>query len=483
MYLHNVLLLTNAIFGFHSVLADITTTIAASSNYGVWDGWGTSLAWWAAAFGNRDDLATAVFSLEDVSLNGVTLPGLGLTIVRYNAGATTTNSIDGDSIVESPDIDPTRLVEGYWLDWTSSDPTSSSWLWSQDANQRAMLQKAQSHGANLFELFSNSPIWWQLNNHNPSGSNDGSSDNLQTWNHQQAAVYLSTIALYAKNNWGITFHSVEAFNEPSASWWNGLTGTQEGCHFDVATQQDVLPYLRSELDSRGLNSVLISASDENTYDVAISTWNGLNSTAKAAVGQINVHGYQYGDGDRTTLYNQAQSASKKLWNSEYGESDATGSELISNVILDFRWLHPTGWVYWQIVDGGGWGLITGDNAALSLSGPTQKYYVLALLTRHIRPGMRILDAGSDYAIAAYDTTAHKLVIVAVNWGSAQYLNFDLSQFSTPGQSGTTIQRWSTQIGSGEQYATYNDTTLSGSKFWSYFAQNQVQTFEVPGVVI
>ncbi|RYC62423.1 Glucosylceramidase [Xylaria longipes] len=476
-------ILTQAIFSFDTVFADITTTIKASSNYGTWDGWGTSLAWWAAAFGDRDDLADIVFSLGEVSFNGFTLPGLGMNIVRYNAGATSSNSINGESIVKSPKINLSRLIDGYWIDWQSTDQASSSWQWSVDSKQRSMMQKAKSRGANLFELFSNSPMWWMLNNHNPSGSDDGSSDNLQTWNHQQFAVYLANIAQYAKDNWEITFNSVEAFNEPSANWWNGKSGTQEGCHFDVATQQDVLPYLRSELNSRGLSSTIISASDENTYDSAISTWKGLNSTAKATVGQVNVHGYQYGEGDRTGLYQQAVDSGKKLWNSEYGESDATGSQLISNVILDFRWLHPTAWVYWQIIDGGGWGLITGDDTALSLSGPTQKYFILAQLTRHIRPGMRILDSGCDYAIAAYDTAAKKLVIVAVNWDSAQYLNFDLSQFSTPGQSGTTIQRWSTQIGSGEQYATYKDTVLSGSKFWSHFATKQVQTFEIPGVIV
>ncbi|KAI0874410.1 glycoside hydrolase family 30 protein [Hypoxylon argillaceum] len=477
------LILAQALFGLNAVFADVTTTIVASSNYGTWEGWGVSLAWWGAAFGNRDDLADAVFSLGSVSFNGLTLPGLGLNIVRYNAGATSSNTVLGKSVVKSPKVTASRLIDTYWIDWRNTDPASSNWTWTVDANQRAMMTKAKARGATLFELFSNSPPWWMLNNYNPSGSDDGSSDNLQTWNHQQFGIYLANIAQYAKTNWGITFHSVEPFNEPAANWWNGKTGTQEGCHFGAATQQDVLPYLRTELNSRGLNSVLISASDENTYDVATATWKALNATAKAAVGQINVHGYQYGGGDRTALYNQAVASGKKLWNSEYGESDATGSQLISNVLLDFTWLHPTAWVYWQVVDGGGWGLITGDNTALTLSTPTQKYYVLAQLSRHIRPGMRILNSGADYAVAAYDATAKKLVIVAVNWGSAQYLNFDLSQFTTPGVSGTVIQRWSTQISSGDKYVTYKDTTLSGSKFWSYFATNQVQTFEVPGVVI
>ncbi len=57
-------------------------------------------------------------------------------------------------------------------------------------------------------------MWWMCDNHNPSGNADGGQDNLQTWNHQQHAVYLATIAKYAHDNWGFDFHSVEAFNEP-----------------------------------------------------------------------------------------------------------------------------------------------------------------------------------------------------------------------------------------------------------------------------
>jgi galactan endo-1,6-beta-galactosidase len=115
---------------------------------------------------------------------------------------------------------------------------------------------------NIFELFSNSPMWWMCNNYNPSGSDAGSSDNLQSWNYDQHAVYLATIAKYATDNWGISFTSVEAFNEPASDWWDGETGTQEGCHFDVSTQAAVIPNLRSELDSHGLTETIVSASDE-----------------------------------------------------------------------------------------------------------------------------------------------------------------------------------------------------------------------------
>lgn len=321
-----------------------------------------------------------------------------------------------------------------------------------------------------------------LVNKNPSGSDDGSSDNLQSWNYSNHTHYLAEIALYAKNNWGVTFESVDPFNEPAAAWWKGTTGTQEGCHFDASTQATVIPLLRTELNTRGLSSAIVSASDENTYDAAVTTFNALGSTAIKALGRINVHGYQGASGSRDGLYSLASGAGLSLWNSEYGDSDATGKGLVSNLILDLRWLHPTAWVYWQAIDGGGWGLIDGDNDALTLSSATQKYFCLAQFSRHIREGMRILDGGSDHVVAAYDAANSKLVIVAVNWNAAQYLNFELSGFSTAGKSGQTIPRWSTQISSGDQYVSSpSDTVQSGTKFWSYFEQNEVQTFEVPNV--
>lgn len=121
-------------------VADETTTINASSNFGTWDGWGTSLAWWAKAFGTQTALADIFFTLNTVSFNGKILPGLGLNIVRYNLGASSTNKDpDGDSMVVSPDITPSRQIDAYWLDWTSTDPTSASWSWTVDANQRNMV--------------------------------------------------------------------------------------------------------------------------------------------------------------------------------------------------------------------------------------------------------------------------------------------------------------------------------------------------------
>ncbi|KAF3933062.1 hypothetical protein ABW20_dc0107974 [Dactylellina cionopaga] len=462
-------------------LGDQTYIISSTTSWGKWQGWGTSLAWWAKRFGTRTDLSNIFFSTASTTYNGQSIPGLGLNIVRYNAGACSTNTYSGTKMVVSPNIKPSRQIDAFWLDWASNDPNSASWNWNVDANQRAAMANAKSNGANHFQLFSNSPVWWMCLNKNPSGDKNGA-ENIQSWNLQDHATYLATVAKRAQTSWGITFDSVEPFNEPIANWWKA-DGTQEGCHFNVATQSQVIGYLRTALNNQGLNSMQIAASDENTYDSGKSTWNGLTSSAKSQVNQIHVHGYQGASGDRSGLYNLAHAAGKTLWNSEYGESDATGASLVSNLILDFRWLHPTAWVYWQMIDGGGWGLIDGSNDSGTLGAVSQKYFALAQFTRHIREGMTILDGGGDAVVAAYDPSKKKLVIVAVNWSSStQYLNFDLSRFSGV-VDGATVPRWYTQLGtSGSRYVSSpSDTKVSGTKFWSSFGPNLVQTFEISGI--
>ncbi|MFJ7078099.1 beta-1,6-galactanase [Streptomyces sp. NPDC098781] len=464
--------------------ADATIAVNPGTSYGTWEGWGTSLAWWANVFGNRNDFADLFFTTSSVTYNGTTLPGLGLNIARYNLGACSWNSVNGETMAESPNIPAFKQIEGFWQDWNNEDPTSSAWNWTADANQRAMLVKAAQRGATT-ELFANSPMWWMCNNHNPSGAADGG-NNLQTWNYRQHASHLAATALYARNNWGVNFATVDPFNEPASSWWTA-TGTQEGCHLDPAVQAAVLPYIRSELDKRGLTSLRISASDETNYDTARSTWASFGSSTKSLVSQVNVHGYQGSGGRRDLLYTDVVTTSrKKLWNSETGDGDGTGLTLASNLCYDFRWLHPTAWCYWQVMDPTtGWAMIAYDANTLQPTTVQTKYYVMAQFSRHIRPGMTILDTGASNAAAAYDPSARRLVIAAVNTStSPQTFTFDLSRFTTvSGGTGGLVPRWNTVTTGGDQYRSYANTYLSGKTVAVPFAAQSVQTLQIDGVVI
>jgi galactan endo-1,6-beta-galactosidase len=248
----------------------------------------------------------------------------------------------------------------------------------------------------------------------------------------------------------------------------------------VATQGKVVEYLDTHLASRGL-ATMIAASDESYYDQAINTLQKIGSSALSKIDRINVHGYQKGGGDRAKLRALATEAGKSLWNSEYGDGVNSGADTARYLIQDLRQLKPTAWEYWQPLDNSNWALIVADNDARTLGKATQKYFVVAQFARHMRPGMRLLDAGRDNVVAAYDARQSKLVIVAVNWDAAQYINFELSGFSGRPASGSKVTRWRTQIGTGDQYVKYEDTEISGTKFWSKFEKNTVQTFEINGV--
>lgn len=464
-----------ALLSVVSAKADHTTALNPETVWGTWEGWGVSLCWWANVFGARDDLADLFFTTNYVSLDGQNLPGLGFNIARYNAGACGTNSFNGQAIRLSPKIPLFKQIAGYWLDGAQADPSSAGWMWNVDSNQRAMLLKAGARGANHLQLFSNSPMWWMCANHNPSGSENGTDDNLQASNYQAHAVYLATIAKYASDHWGVRFDSVEPFNEPVADWWKSA-GTQEGCHFDPAAQSSVIGFLRAELDRRGLSSTVVAASDESYYDQAASTWGSFSATTRSQVGQVQVHGYQYHNSHREVL-SQAV-AGKRLWNSEYGDPDETGLSLATNLDLELRQLHPAAWCYWQALDGGGWGLIRSNPGKGWIGRPNSKFFVLAHYTRHIRPGMTIIDGGENNTVAAYEAASRKLVIVTVNHDNAQNIRYRLANFYA---ASGPVRAWTTVPGSGARYAEAVQPAVSNKAFSSFFEANSIQTFEVKNV--
>lgn len=410
--------------------ADATLAINPATKYGTWEGWGTSLAWWANVFGARDDFADLWFTTKTTTYNGTALPGLGMNIARYNLGACSWNTVEGSTMVESANIPAFKQIEGFWQDWNNENPTSSAWDWTADPNQRAALTKAVARGATT-ELFANSPMWWMCLNHNPSGA-AGGGNNLQSWNYRQHASHLAAVALYAKNNWGVNFATVDPFNEPAVVMVDGDRhpgglphgpggpGRRTPVHAQRAgrARPDVGPYLglgRDELRHGPLDVELLRFLHEGPGQPGERT-------------RLPGRG-----GRRDLLYTDVVTTSgKKLWNSETGDSDGTGWTLARNLCYDFRWLHPTAWVYWQVMDPtAGWAMIAYDANTLQPTTVQTKYYVMAQFSRHIRPGMTILDAGSSYSAAAYDAAAKRLVIVAINTStSAQTLTFDLSRFTT-----------------------------------------------------
>ncbi|WP_432042472.1 glycoside hydrolase [Streptomyces cadmiisoli] len=483
--------------------ADSTITVDPSKTYGTWDGWGTSLAWWAKVFGNSaeyaDVFADLLFTDKTVSYMGSAVPGLNLNIARYNLGACSWNTVArGSGTVR---MDPGRIpwhkqIAGFWLDPGNGTPASEVWNWDADPAQRAMLLKATQRGAKS-ELFSNSPMWWMTNSLNPSGATQQYGDNLNDTYRRHHASHLARVAVHARDNWGVDFVSVEPFNEPKAgNWWTGYAHPQEGCCINTAEQKAVLALLREELDNRGLSATEIAASDDATFAQAIATWNDLkNNGGHAFVDRVNVHGYganhENADAQRAQIYNSVVSGSgKALWSSENGTADADGFRMAEFLLADLYALHPTAWAYWQPLDTHpDWAMI--HFTVNDGQDPTQgvqlaqtvntKFSVMGQFSRHIRPGMKMLHTGVKHAAAALDETANKLVIVVANNGPRTNMTFDLTRFSTAtgGQAGV-VHRWNTGVG--ERYVR-RQVTVSGKKVTIPINTNCVQTLEIEGVAI
>jgi len=447
--------------------------IDPASRQGTWQGWGASLAWWAAVFGDDKDLADALFTTKEVRINSTPLPGLGLNIVRYNAGACGWREAGGRSMEVSKIIHRYRQMEGFWLDDRSADPESGSWDWSVDAKQRTMLGLARDRGATHFELFSNSPMWWMTRNGNPSGGPRPSDDNLAPAHERNHAIYLATIARRAADQWGISFTTVSPFNEPRSDWWFANC-KQEGCHVSAQAQARVLAVLREELDRRGLQKLPIAASEETYYDHAIQTWESFGEKTRALIGQVNVHGYQEAKGDRAKLHRLVhREGGKPLWNSEYGDGDASGLNMARNLHRDLAELRPTSWSYWQAVDGGAWGLIAGDLRRGKLQRINPKWHVLAQYTRHLPRGAVVLTTGEESVIAAYDEGHKRLTLVCLNDSDRERaLQIDLSRFAETDQ---TASRWITEPRERTRYQPLEKLPLHGQLLSMSLPKKSVQT--------
>ncbi|KAL4152156.1 hypothetical protein PRNP1_009091 [Phytophthora ramorum] len=468
----------------YTVKADPATTLIST-----WEGWGTSLCWWANAFGNREDIADLLFTMKDtVTLDGASsgLPALGFNIARYNIGGSGKNVIDDSgteiAMKESKNMPAFKFIESFWLDWSSNDTASKSWNWEADAKQRKMLDLATQRDVDITEAFSNSPPWWMNSNHATAGGDSGTKDNLQSWNHGQFALYLATVVKQAKESWGINFTYVVPFNEPMSTWWQ-YPGGQEGCHFEVDTQKDVVLKLRSKLDYFGLQDVAISSSDENSDTQALSTLTSMSTDADVmtAIGKINTHGYGNRESDRAPLKKLVEQVKKKFWDSEYGEKDATGLSLAEAVAININQMGVSAFVYWQPFDGGGWGLINSAPGNLTIDTPNPKYYAFAQYSRHIRPGMAILSSDDTNTVMAYDTASKLLVLATVNSGdTVSKVTFDLASFS---KVTGPISAWTTETsGTGALYKS-SKAELSGTSFSVSIPSASVMTFEIEGVTV
>jgi len=374
-----------------------TIRIDLQSEQGVFEGWGTSLAWWANAVGRwpllrREAVVRRLFSLE----NG----GLGLNVVRFNAGG-------GENPGIPVTMEPRAVMEGYrGAPDVELDATA-------DPGQRAILREAaravaEDGGELVVEVFGNSPPWWATLSGSVTGSSAGRNrpaPNLDPVFARDYLRYLHDVAELIERDAGVRVNSLSPFNEPTSQWWV-LGGRQEGCHFTPEGIDHLLTELSELPEAVGGRTVV--ASEEWSLAQTVTTWDALGPTARRTVGRINTHTY---DGSRRAAVRaRAARAGAGLWVSEFGESSQFGRELALAIVRDLRELAPSAWVLWQAVSPDSWGVmrLSADGSSAEQG---SKFDVLARFTRSIRPGMRLVGTDDPMSIAACDDARFSAVIV------------------------------------------------------------------------
>ena len=414
--------------GFASpVHAQTKVVVDPGKKYQVFEGWGTSLCWWAVKAGawsetNRSKLLGAIADPDT---------GLGYTIFRYNIGGGDQpghNHLDkGDGGANVPGYKPTEKGD---FDWTA------------DPYQRTIaIELSKRVKDPIFEAFSNSPPWWMTKSGCVSGSSDGS-DNLKEDYFDDFADYLSEVALHFKKEWGITFRTVEPFNEPSAGWWKS-NGGQEGCGFKN-NQTKMIVELGKALQKKGLfPETSVSAADETSIKQAHDQLGNYTAEALSYLGQVNTHSYSDGS-YRKQLFNRAFGLNKRLWQSETGPLSKSGDEHIAlwmaNVIIqDLRDMHAEAWVDWQIGDPAeNWRSLALNHSKQTFT-PNARYYMHAAFSRYIRPGSRIIDSDNGNTLAALTPDGALVLIVRNSGVSDVKYNFDLSEFVKIGTSAKVVR--------------------------------------------
>jgi len=383
------------------------------------EGWGTSLCWWANHVGGWG--ATGRNAVVDAIVDPVS--GLGYNVFRYNIGG-------GEN--------PSHTHMGQYKAMPGFEPSSGTWTWDADANQRAILQRIVERGTGLvLEAFSNSPPYWMTKSGCASGNTDGS-NNLQDDSYDAFADYLTEVVRHYRDTFGIAFRTLEPLNEPNASWWTA-NGSQEGCHFSPANQQTIIKAVGAALAAKGLTATTVSASDENSIDDGYNNMRGFDATTLAAMSQMNVH--TYSGSMRTQLRGLASSKGKRLWQSESGPLNQTLADdteaavfMAGRIISDLRDLQAEAWVDWQVGDPSrNWASFALNDAQQTFT-YLKRFYMHAAFSRAIRPGATFVDVNDTDMVAAVSADGATLAIVVRNGdtSASHAFTFDLTALAFAG---------------------------------------------------
>lgn len=473
-------------------------------NNGIFEGWGTSLCWWANRVGYNNKLV-------DESVDAFFDPnkGLMLNIVRYNIGGgddpkhhhiTRSDSNMPGFAQPVLDKDGNFEVDGNGLVMYTYD-------WTKDDNQMNVLRKILARNKNtLVEAFSNSPPYFMTVSGCSSGGTGRDKDNLDPRYNDMFADFLADVVYHFRKVWKIELNSIEPMNEPSSGYWGAYSNKQEGCDFKNNEKKDaIFQSLDKALRRKGVrDGILIAGFDESIIEQLISTWNGVKPETQKVIDRLNNH--TYGGSRRNDARKLAESTGKHFWMSEVDGKDSIGGNdagdmgsalwLAKRVTDDMNGLQASAWVIWQVIDshhsdfdtkerngftlkGGYWGLGYADHFTNKIV-LGKRYYAWGQYTRYIRPGDRYVYS-TGKTLAAYNKESGKITVVVYNdTAKAQEYVFDLSSFEKIPSNTVRIIRTSGELNQGENWTEIPSIPITGKQFKATVKPFSITTYVIPG---
>jgi O-glycosyl hydrolase len=435
-------------------LAQYTATVDAKAQYQTFEGFGTSLSWWANGVGSwpeptRSALVDALFAPAPA--------GLGLTYARYNIGG---GDCPGCHTIAYP-----HAVPGY------KPRQDSAFDWSADADQRWVAQRAYANGAVYLEAQSNSPPWWMTASGSSTGSRDASSSNMSDAytgaGPDGFPAYLAAVVGHFASDFGLTFRHVEATNEPDTAWWKFGSRKQEGAAITPAQQETINQHLAALLPGYSPRTT-VAAMDGYDIDHTVSIFKGYSEQGKAAVTQVNTHTYE--GSQRTELAAAAAAAGKRVVMSEWGSAEKSGRELSQQIIKDIRNIKPLAWAIWQP----DWPTLMKIDYRKHTYALNKNYYVFANFTRYLRPGSVFIGIDDANSLAALEGRTNTLTIVTANWSKTSIpVTYALASFSNLGTSARGYRTSAT-----ENLADIGTVALSEKGFMAVLPAGSVTTWVI-----
>ena len=437
---------------------------ASKTNGGIFEGWGSSLCWWANRVGYSDVLAQKAAELFYGK------EGLGLNIMRYNIGG-------GDDPSHNHITRTDSEVPG-WLVWNEANH-QYVYDYQADKDQLNVLRRCyEQAGADAYvEAFSNSAPYFMTISGCASGGIDPNEDNLKPECYEEFAEYLAHVSAYINNELGIRVKSIASMNEPNSDYWPAYNWKQEGCHFHPGESQSKMLLATAEAFRKaGLEHVEVTASDETNTQRQLESCQAFSEEAWDAIDRISTHTY-----DVPKIHELAEYVAQKgynLWMSEvdgtYTIGDATDGMApalgyAQKIIDDINALSPSAWVMWQLIDhhvskdgyrgkqdsgmpdilDGFWGVAVADHDKQEVI-LSKKYYAFGQFSRHIKPGSQLIHCG-EHSLAAYDKDADTLSVVVVNAEKEPLpITIDVTEFCKNPMSVQTI-RTSGNMDEGENW--------------------------------